>query len=94
MTSGRVPFFREMKRCVKRHSRNSLHLLIEHERRRELDDDFENGGTGGLGAVPESANGHIESAPVFQQVAYYENPGILMIVQSVEDHNNFQGKVG
>lgn len=79
-----------MKRCVKRHSRNSLHLLIEHERRRELDDD--GSGAGGLGAVPESANGAQEKAPVFQQVAYYENPGILMIVQSVEDHNSYQGK--
>lgn len=85
-----------MKRCVsKRHSRNSLHLLIEHERRRggELEDEFGSDGTGGLGAVPEGGtNGqqHQESAPVFQQVAYYENPGILMIVQSVED--SYQGK--
>ena len=83
-----------MKRCVKRHSRNSLHLLIEHERRRGEFDPEEGGASGSGGAEHGGGGSHERGAPpVFQQVAYYENPGILMIVQSVEDHNNLQGKL-
>ena len=30
-------------------------------------------------------------APVLQKVAYYEDPGILMIVQSVQDEDDYGG---
>ena len=110
-----------MKRCVKRHSRNSLHLLIDNEQRTRggvslaspsaANATVSNGrnGTGGpssnsrcywdaLDALDDDDDDEDEDifspqkqprrasygAPVhFQKVAFYENPGILMIVQSI-----------
>ena len=56
-----------MKKVKRRPTRNSLQLLIDSEIRQQ-----------------SANNNAAESAPpVFQRVDFYENPGILMIVQSV-----------
>ncbi len=90
---------------IKRHSRNSLHLLIDSEQRKKNqqfcdndtsddtdgedndDDDVFSDGSRQLRRHLRSCCGDRDSAmgsPVrFKDVAFYEEPGILMIVQSI-----------
>ena len=85
-------------RSIKRHSRNSLHLLIDNELRRKCNSSSSNNNDNcynesddyndvvGLWnkAKPKPAKKNV----LFERVAFYENPGILMIIQSVEGGEN------
>ena len=48
-------------------------------------------GRRGSGGVPGTSSPASGPAPVLQKVAYYEDPGILMIVQSVQDEDDYVG---
>ena len=48
-------------------------------------------GRRGSGGVPGTSSPASGPAPVLQKVAYYEDPGILMIVQSVQDEEDYVG---
>ncbi len=104
-----------MKRSVsKRHSRNSLHLLLDNEQRSNrrrncalangvLDDDDEDdddvfayrgGGCGQGGARRAALAAEVarqQRNVLFEKVAYYEDPGILMIIQSVVGSDREEG---
>ena len=51
-------------------------------------------GRRGSGGVPGTSSPASGPAPVLQKVAYYEDPGILMIVQSVQDEEDYVGGEG
>ena len=51
-------------------------------------------GRRGSGGVPGTSSPASGPAPVLQKVAYYEDPGILMIVQSVQDEEDYVGGGG
>ena len=65
------------KREKQRSCNSALKLLISHELQGRQEDDI---------PTPINYTGAGQMGRL-EQVAYYENPGILMIVQSVEDQD-------
>ncbi len=53
---------------------------LDEEEDEELESYFQGGRKGSVG-------GGAKPPPTFQKVAFYEDPGILMIVQTVEDED-------
>jgi hypothetical protein len=65
---------------------DSVQILIESERKRAaFMDDFYNEDEAAPPADARRGSRSGSVAPVFEKVAFYEDPGILMIVQSVQD---------